>query len=87
MTIAQIEKAIDHPVAITLPTDTASLIRAVDTGEPISPEQKSEFGNQIKNWAAELAPARIATSGNETQICVLDLARSCNLRTALPRVA
>ena len=57
VTIAQIEKAIDHPVALTLPNDTASLARALDTGQPISPEQRSEFGNQIKKWAAELAPA------------------------------
>ena len=59
ITIPQIEKAIDHPVALTLPNDTASLTRALDSGQPISPEQKSEFGNQIKKWAAELAPATI----------------------------
>jgi len=57
VTIAQIEKAIDHPVALTLATDAAGLARALDTGQPIPPEQKSEFGNQIKKWAAELAPA------------------------------
>jgi pilus assembly protein CpaE len=57
VTTAQIETAIDHPVALTLPADSASLARALDTGQPISPEQKSGFGNQIKKWAAELAPA------------------------------
>ena len=60
ITIAQIEKAIDHPVALTLPSDAASLTRALDAGQPVTPEQKSEFGNQIKKWAAELAPAVVA---------------------------
>ena len=57
VSIAQIEKAIDHPVTLTLPSDAASLTRALDAGQPITPEQKSEFGTRIKKWAAELAPA------------------------------
>ena len=57
VTLAQIEKAIGHPVALTFPSDAASLTRALDAGRPIAPEQKSEFGSQIKKWAAELAPA------------------------------
>ena len=60
VTIAQIEKAIDHPVALTLASDVAGLTRALDSGQPISPEQRSEFGNQIRKWAAELAPVRSA---------------------------
>ena len=60
VSIAQIEKAIDHPVAVTLSADGANLARALDSGQPISPEQKSNFGNQIKKWAAELAPANVA---------------------------
>ena len=75
VTIAQIEKAIDHPVALTLPNDTASLTRALDTGQPISPEQKSEFGIQMKKWAAELAPATARTGGDETQVRILELGR------------
>ncbi len=60
VSIAQIEKAIDHPVALTLPIDGANLARSLDSGQPISPEQKSDFGSQIKKWAAELAPASVA---------------------------
>ena len=60
VTLAQIKKAIDHPVALTLASDIAGLTRALDSGQPISPDQKSEFGSQIKKWAAELAPARTA---------------------------
>jgi pilus assembly protein CpaE len=59
VTVAQIEKAIRHPVDLTLPADSASVMRALDAGQPISPEQKSDFGNQIKQWAAELAPSKV----------------------------
>jgi pilus assembly protein CpaE len=60
VTVDQIEKAIRHPVSITLPASSTELIRAVETGEPISPEKKSEFANQIRNWAATLLPAETA---------------------------
>ena len=60
VTMEQIEKAIDHPVALTFASDVASLTRALDSGQPISSEQKSEFAHQMKKWAAELAPARSA---------------------------
>jgi pilus assembly protein CpaE len=60
VTVDQIEKAIRHPVSITLPASSTELIRAVETGEPISPEKKSEFANQIRNWAATLLPAEAA---------------------------
>ncbi len=60
VTIAQIEKAIDHPVALSLPVEAEGLARALDTGQPISPEQRSEFGSRIRKWAAELAPSTIA---------------------------
>ncbi len=83
VSIAQIEKAIDHPVALTFPSDAASLTRALDAGQPITPEQKSEFGNQIKKWAAELAPAIAAPVETETQIRILDLG-GCATRGRLP---
>ena len=57
VTRSQIEEAIGHPVAFAFPTDAANLIPALDSGEPISPEQRSDFGKQIGKWAMELAPA------------------------------
>jgi pilus assembly protein CpaE len=60
VTVEQIEKAIRHPVSITLPINSAELTRAVETGEPISPEKRSEFASQIKNWASTLVPAKTA---------------------------
>ena len=57
LTVESIQQAIRHPVAITLPASSAELIRAVDTGEPIAPDRKSEFASQIRNWACSVAPA------------------------------
>ena len=60
-------------MSIALPTSSGDLRRAVETGEPISPEKRSEFASQIKNWASTLVPAEAAPNGNQTQICVLEL--------------
>ena len=60
VTLEQIEKAIRHPVSIALPTSSGDLRRAVEIGEPISPEKRSEFASQIKNWASTLAPEEAA---------------------------
>lgn len=57
VTVDQIEQAIGRPVNLILPSGTTDLIRAVDTGEPIPPEKKSEFAGQITRWACALAPA------------------------------
>ena len=60
VTVEQIEQAICHPVDIILPASAAELIRAVDTGEPISSDRKSEFASQIRKWASSLAPVEEA---------------------------
>jgi pilus assembly protein CpaE len=60
VTVEQIEQAIGHPVNIILPASAAELIRAVDTGEPISSDSKSEFASQIRKWASSLAPIKEA---------------------------
>jgi pilus assembly protein CpaE len=62
VTLEQIEKAIQHPVSIALSTSSGDLRRAVELGEPVSPEKKSEFASQIKNWASTLVPAEAAAT-------------------------
>ncbi len=60
VTLQQIEKAIGHPVSLALPPSSGDLRRAVEIGEPISPDRRSEFASQIKNWASTLLPAEAA---------------------------
>jgi pilus assembly protein CpaE len=62
VTLEQIEKAIRHPVSIALPTCSGDLRRAVAIGEPISPDKRSEFATQIKNWASTLLPEEVAAT-------------------------
>jgi len=54
LTLEQIEKAIRQPIAITIPNASTDLIRAMNTGNPVLPDRKSEFAVQMKKWAAGL---------------------------------
>ncbi len=56
LTLEQIEKAIRQPIAITIPNASNDLIRAMNTGNPVLPDRKSEFAVQMKKWAASLVP-------------------------------
>ena len=54
--LTQIEKSIQQPIAITIPNASSDLIRAMNTGNPVLPDRKSEFTTQMKKWAAALVP-------------------------------
>ena len=62
VTLEQIEKAIRQPIAITIPNNSAELMRAMNTGTPVSPDRRTEFAIQMKKWAASLVhePAEAA---------------------------
>lgn len=55
LSLSQIQKAIQQPVLITIPNASSDLIRAMNTGNPVLPDRKSEFAIQMKKWAATLA--------------------------------
>ena len=57
VSLEQIENAIRQPISITMPNHSAALIRAMNTGTPIAPDQKSEFALQMKKWAGSLVPS------------------------------
>ena len=54
VTLDQVVKSIRLPISITLPNSSAELINAMNTGSPLSPGRKSEYGVQIKKWASSL---------------------------------
>jgi pilus assembly protein CpaE len=56
VTLQQIEKAIRQPISITIPNSANDLIRAMNTGTPLTPESKSDFAIQMGKWAASLVP-------------------------------
>jgi pilus assembly protein CpaE len=56
VTLEQIEKAIRQPVSITVPNNPTEVMRAMNTGTPVSPDRRTEFALQMKKWAASLLP-------------------------------
>lgn len=59
--IEQIEKAIRVPVEVKLGNAYSECLRAINVGEPVQPDKKSDFSNQFARWAA------ILTGSNESQ--------------------
>lgn len=51
----QVENAVRFPVSVTIPNNYVELVRAVNAGEPISPQRRSEFTSQISKWANRVA--------------------------------
>lgn len=49
--IEQIEKAIRLPVEVRICNSYAECVRAINVGEPIGPERKSEFSLQYTKWS------------------------------------
>ena len=57
VTIEQIEKAVHLPIAIKISNNYSQLVQAVNTGEPVAPESKSDFSQQMTKWAAAVVGA------------------------------
>jgi pilus assembly protein CpaE len=55
VSVEHIEKAIRLPVDIKICNNYFDCVRAANLGEPISPEEKSEYSAQFAEWAASLA--------------------------------
>jgi pilus assembly protein CpaE len=54
VTIEQIEKAVHLPIAIKIPNNYAELVKAINVGEPLPKDGKSEFVAQLTKWAGSL---------------------------------
>jgi pilus assembly protein CpaE len=50
----QIEKAVRFPISIAVPNNYFELLRAINDGEPISPDRRSEFNQRISRWASQI---------------------------------
>lgn len=47
----QVESAVRFPVSISIPNNYMELVRALNAGEPLSPQRRSDFTTQIGKWA------------------------------------
>jgi pilus assembly protein CpaE len=54
VTPEQIEKAVRFPVSVTIPNNYFELLRAINDGEPIPPQRRSEFNQRMARWANQV---------------------------------
>ena len=54
VTAEQIEAAIRFPVWMSIPNNYADLLRAINAGEPVPPQHRSAFAQQINKWAEKI---------------------------------
>ena len=54
----KVEKALNRSISVRVPNSYAEVIRAINAGAPISPEEKSDFSTAIQSWARSLEPAQ-----------------------------
>jgi pilus assembly protein CpaE len=47
----QIEKVVRFPISIAVPNNYFELLRAINDGEPIPPQRRSDFNQAIARWA------------------------------------
>jgi pilus assembly protein CpaE len=57
VTIEQIEKAVHLPIAIKIPNNYSELVRAINTGNSLPADRRSDFSLQIIKWATSLVGA------------------------------
>jgi pilus assembly protein CpaE len=54
----QVEAAVRFPVSVTIPNSYAELVSAINAGEPLSPQRRSEFTTKISKWANRIVHAQ-----------------------------
>jgi pilus assembly protein CpaE len=54
ITSDQIEKAVRFPISIAIPNNYFELQRAINDGEPIAPQRRSEFNQALSQWASRI---------------------------------
>jgi len=56
----EIEVAIKFPISISVPNNYAGLLRAINEGEPISPQQRGPFTQAMAQWSERVAAEKSA---------------------------
>jgi pilus assembly protein CpaE len=51
VTSDQIEKAVRFPISISVPNNYFELQRAINDGEPVPPQRRTEFNQALARWA------------------------------------
>ncbi len=76
LTLEQIEKAIRQPIAITIPNSSTDLIRAMNTGNPVLPDRKSEFCHPDEEVGCQPGSGgELRRGGAQAEVRILELMR------------
>jgi len=54
VTPEQIEKTVRFPISVAVPNNYFELLRAINEGEPISPQRRTEFNQALSRWANQI---------------------------------
>ncbi len=54
VTPEQIEKTVRFPISVAVPNNYFELLRAINDGEPVSPQRRSEFNHTLSRWANQI---------------------------------
>ena len=54
VTSDQIEKVVRFPITVSVPNNYFELLRAINDGEPISPQRRTEFDQSLSVWAGRI---------------------------------
>ena len=55
VSLEQIAKGVNQPVAVTIPNSSGELIAAMNLGKPLVPGSQSEFARHMRKWVMSLA--------------------------------
>ena len=55
ITPEQIEKVVRFPISVAVPNNYFELVRAINDGEPVPPQRRSEFNQALAKWSSRLA--------------------------------
>ena len=61
ITSDQIEKAVRFPITIAIPNNYFELQHAINDGEPIPPQRRSEFNQRMARWANQVVNGMTGT--------------------------
>jgi pilus assembly protein CpaE len=75
VTSEQIEKAVRFPISISIPNNYFELLRAINDGEPIPPQRRSEFNQRMARWANQIVNGMNSAKPAETKKSIFSFLR------------
>jgi pilus assembly protein CpaE len=75
ITPEQIEKVVRFPISVAVPNNYFELLRAINDGEPIAPQRRSEFNQALAKWANRLAGSMSAPENGTAKKGLLSFLR------------